>query len=314
MNQSSQLLQAESLRQEYGNLIAVEDVSLSLRKGEVLGLLGLNGAGKSTTLSMLSGVLTPNSGWIKIHGQDIAQYPKETKSCLGYLPDTPPLYPELRVREYLGYAARLRGVRRNRLNSAIDRAIQLCQLEQVSQRIIGNLSKGYRQRVGLAQALIHKPQLLILDEPSSGLDPIQMIQMRQLISDLAMECGVILSTHILPEVTAVCQRVAVIHQGKIIHEELLQSGKGSQFSHHYLSIRQSVTQDELLSLDSIASAEAPDQGSWQIAVPSTHRDRVISEIVSRGWQVLEFSNARNFLEERFAALTIGQNSRLGKAV
>ncbi len=308
MTKASPLLQAENLCRKFGNFAAVDGLSLTLARGEVLGLLGLNGAGKSTTLSMLCGVLAPGSGWVRIAGKDIAQYPNETKACLGYLPDIPPLYPELRVVEYLTYAAKLHVVEYHTLANAVERALHLCQLEQVSNRIIGNLSKGYRQRVGLAQALIHKPALLILDEPSSGLDPVQMMEMRKLIRNLSSECGVILSTHILAEVTAVCDRVAILHKGKLIHEESLSSCASSNLSKHHLTLHQRVLPEELLSLDSVASVETSSGNSWQISIGAGQHEHVVNEICKRGWQVLEFSASRNNLEERFASLTVGADS------
>ena len=177
MLENQRLLQATHLSRHFGKVNAVDDVSLTLQRGDVLGLLGLNGAGKSTTLGILSGILAPSSGSVKIANKDIEQFPKQAKAHIGYLPDTPPLYPELRVIEYMTYAARLRGLKGTQLTAALERALNLCHLETVSKRIIGNLSKGFRQRVGLAQAIIHQPDVLILDEPSSGLDPLQRIQM-----------------------------------------------------------------------------------------------------------------------------------------
>ncbi|MCB1757578.1 MAG: ABC transporter ATP-binding protein, partial [Gammaproteobacteria bacterium] len=212
---------------------------------------------------------------------------------------------------YLAYAGRLHGIAKSALPAAVERAVELCQLGDVANKMIARLSKGFKQRVGLAQALIHQPDLLILDEPSSGLDPLQMISMRELLKSLAADCGILLSTHSLPEVTALCQRVAVIHQGKLIHEENLQGADGEHFSRHYLRLAQTVTADDLLSLDSISAAEAPDATSWQISVPDSRQAQVVAEIVARGWQVLEYSHARNFLEERFAALTVGKDASFG---
>lgn len=309
----SVLLRAERLQRRFNQEFAVKDVSLTLKKGEVLGLLGLNGAGKSTTLSMLSGILAPSKGWVRINNLDIAQYPNDAKSQLGYLPDNPPLYPEQRVGEYLSYAAALRGIHKNAIPAAIDRAIELCHLGDVKNRIIGNLSKGFRQRTGLAQALIHKPSLLILDEPSSGLDPVQMIQMRELIRTLSSECGVILSSHILPEVTAVCDRVAIIHQGCLVHEEQLHNTNNGQDLHYFLRLAQSISHEALIAMRNIKSAISHDNDSWQITVTKEHLDNVVSELCDHKLQVLEFSRGRDFLEERFASLTTGKSDARSNA-
>lgn len=304
------LLQAERLQRKFNQQFAVEEVSLTLKQGEVLGLLGLNGAGKSTTLSMLSGVLAPSNGWVRINGLDIAQYPNDTKSQLGYLPDIPPLYPELRVKEYLSYAATLRGIRKNDASAAIERAIELCHLGDVRNRIIGNLSKGFRQRTGLAQALIHRPALLILDEPSSGLDPVQMIQIRELIQALSAECGVIISSHILPEVTAVCERVAIIHQGRLVHQEQLHHANDGRYQRFFLRLSQSISHEELMAMKSISTAVAHDKDSWQITVAKECLDNVVTELCQKKLQVLEFSKNRDFLEDRFASLTTGNSTQV----
>ncbi len=304
---STRLLQAESLTRHYGKILAVDNLSLSLQKGEVLGLLGLNGAGKSTTLEMLSGVLAPESGWVSIAGHDIEQFPMQAKSNLGYLPANPPLYPELTVHQYLAYSARLHRISKAKHPGALERAINLCHLEEVSDRIIANLSKGFKQRVGIAQALIHSPQLLILDEPSSGLDPIQLMEIRHLIKSLAAHCGVILSSHILPEVTAICDRVAIIHHGRLIHEEQLISSRDGTIDRYFLRLKQHLCTSELSSLSCIRSAELLDNQGWHISVEKPDLDRIIEEIHQQGWQVLEFTAARNYLEERFASLTVGQD-------
>ena len=311
MSSTSPLLLAENISRRYGQITAVDSVSLSLARGEVLGLLGLNGAGKSTTLGMLSGVLAPSSGWIRIGETDLVQYPDDAKARLGYLPDTPPLYPELGVREYLLYAAKLRRVPKSNLHSSADRALELCQLQQVSKRLLGNLSKGYRQRVGLAQALIHEPELLILDEPSSGLDPVQLMDMRKLISQLSGECGIILSTHILAEVTAVCNRVAILHEGCLIHEEDLNVEQTQGLNRFHLILNQPVMAEELLSLDSVHTVENTSDRGWLLNVPIEKQALVINEVCARGWQVLEFTAARNNLEERFASLTVGSETHAG---
>lgn len=214
------LLQAASLMRHISPTARVKDVSLSLRQGDVLGLLGLNGAGKSTTLKMLAGILVPDAGHIEIGGYSLADDPLRARAQLGYLPDTPPLYPDMRVNAYLTLAARLRKVPKREVKSSVSHVIERCDLSDVSNQRIAALSKGFRQRVGLAQAIVHSPSLILLDEPSSGLDPHQMQSMRELIKNLGESAAVIFSTHLLPEAVAVCNHIAVMHNGTIVASEL----------------------------------------------------------------------------------------------
>lgn len=207
---------ASELSRSYGARAAVRDISFELRQGEVLGLLGPNGAGKTTTLQMLAGCLAPSTGSIEICGIDLLERPRQAKALLGYLPETPPLYRELTVDEYLRLAARLRRVAKAEIADAVERAKRRCGLADVGKRLIGNLSKGYRQRVGIAQAIVHNPRVVILDEPTVGLDPIQIREIRSLIRELGGEHSVILSTHILPEVESVCDRIQIMNQGQLV--------------------------------------------------------------------------------------------------
>lgn len=209
------LLSAQSLSRSYGNHLAVNNVSFEIYKGEVLGFLGPNGAGKSTTMKMLSGNLAPNQGEITINGYDLIEDPKQAKAEIGFLPEQPPLYKELSVIEFLTFCARINKIPRTKIRLAVTTAIERCGLSNVTKRLIAHLSKGYQQRVGIAQAIIHTPSVVILDEPTSGLDPIQIIEIRQLIRDIAAEHSVILSTHILPEVQTLCDRVQIINHGQL---------------------------------------------------------------------------------------------------
>ncbi|MEN6629106.1 MAG: ABC transporter ATP-binding protein [Sulfuricella sp.] len=206
---------ASGLSRRYGARIAVHDIGFELRQGEVLGLLGPNGAGKTTTLQMLAGCLAPSSGGIEICGIDLLERPRQAKSLLGYLPETPPLYREMTVDEFLHFAARLHRVAKAAVPAAVDSAKQRCGLTEVGKRLIGSLSKGYQQRVGIAQAIVHNPRVVILDEPTVGLDPIQIREIRKLIRELGGEHSVILSTHILPDVESICDRVQIMSQGKL---------------------------------------------------------------------------------------------------
>ncbi len=214
------LLRATSLSRLISPTARVADISVTLREGDVLGLLGLNGAGKSTTLKMLAGLLVPDGGDVEIDGHSLMEHPLAARAQLGYLPDTPPLYPDMRVAAYLKLAAQLRRVPRKLVKPAVDYALEVCDLTAVAKHRIAALSKGFRQRVGLAQAIIHRPKVILLDEPSSGLDPHQMQSMRTLIKTLGQDAAVIFSTHLLPEAVAVCNHIAVMHNGRIVASEL----------------------------------------------------------------------------------------------
>lgn len=221
-------LQAASLNKRLSANAAVCNISLDLQRGEVLGLLGLNGAGKTTTLRMLSGVLIPDSGTVSVDGFSLSEQPLQARSRLGYLPDQPPLYDDLRVHEYLALAGKIRGLQGRQLKERQATVTEQCMLEPVIGKHIGALSKGYKQRVGLAQALIHEPALLLLDEPSNGLDPQQLEGMRTLIADIAATSAVILSTHLLSEAQAICNRVAIIHDGRLVTD---QTSTGEDLEH-----------------------------------------------------------------------------------
>lgn len=207
---------AKDLSRSYGSRSAVHNIGFELQQGEVLGLLGPNGAGKTSTLQMLAGCLAPSTGSVEICGINLLEHPRAAKALLGYLPETPPLYKELTVDEYLRLAAQLHRVPNNEISAAVVKAKQRCGLSEVGKRLVGNLSKGYQQRVGIAQAIVHNPRVVILDEPTVGLDPIQIREIRSLIRELGGEHSVILSTHILPEVESVCDRIQIMNQGKLV--------------------------------------------------------------------------------------------------
>jgi len=216
-------IEVEGLSKRYGEVDAVRDLSFRIHAGEVVGFLGPNGAGKTTTMRMLTGFIPPTDGLARIAGHDIFSDPLEARRAIGYLPETPPLYPEMTPESYIDFVARLKDVPKARRRAAVDRVLERCGLQEMRRREIRQLSKGYRQRVGLAQAIVHEPKVLVLDEPTVGLDPIQIREIRALIADLAATGGqtVILSTHILAEVEAICQRVILIARGRKVLDQSL---------------------------------------------------------------------------------------------
>jgi len=235
-------ISARGLCRNFGAHAAVREINLELKRGEVLGFLGPNGAGKTTTMRMLTGNLAPSAGSIEICGIDLLDQPRDAKAHIGYLPETPPLYRELTVDEYLRLAARLHRITNASIHSALDETKQRCGLGDTGKRLIGSLSKGYQQRVGIAQAIIHNPDVVILDEPTVGLDPNQMREIRTLIRELGAERSVILSTHILPEVESVCDRVQIMHQGRMVFNDTVAGLKQNTASLEQVFAQ--LTQDE----------------------------------------------------------------------
>src|SRR5215510_3229114 len=213
------MIEVASLTKRYGELAAIRDVSFTAASGQILGFLGPNGAGKTTTMRIITGFLPATSGTVKVDGFDIFDDAHEVRKRTGYLPENPPLYADMTVTSYLEFVGRIKGVSRAALPGAVDRAVQRCGLTDVTRRVLGHLSKGFRQRVGLAQALIHEPAVLILDEPTIGLDPRQIRDIRSLITELAGQRTVILSTHILQEVVQICQKVVIINEGRVVVED-----------------------------------------------------------------------------------------------
>jgi ABC-2 type transport system ATP-binding protein len=217
------MIEVRNLTKRYGELTAIRDVSFSVARGEILGFLGPNGAGKTTTMRILTGYMPASAGTATVDGFDVFESSFEVRRRIGYLPETPPLYTDMTVEGYLDFVARIKGVARMEIAGATERAMQTCGLLDVRHRLTGHLSKGYRQRVGLAQALIHDPPVLVLDEPTIGLDPRQIIEIRKLIRTLAGDRTVILSTHILPEVSQICEKVVILSSGRIALEERMDS-------------------------------------------------------------------------------------------
>jgi ABC-2 type transport system ATP-binding protein len=310
LTNSQALIQVENLSRVYGDTVAVNQVSFTLIKGEVLGFLGPNGAGKSTTMQMITGSLAPTAGQVTINGFDLIDQPIEAKSCLGYLPENPPVYRELTVDEYLTYCARLHRITGAQLKSALDEAKQHCGLEDVCHRLIGNLSKGFQQRVGIAQAIIHKPPVVILDEPTVGLDPIQIREIRSLIKSLGKDRSVILSTHILPEVQATCDRVQIIRRGDLIYnatiDELNQRGKGN---HLTVAFNNPPTKQELADLSGATAVNAIDPHRFQILFDQPEFAQTLVETsVQKQWLLFELVPDNTSLEEIFVELTTADDA------
>ncbi|MDJ0880663.1 MAG: ATP-binding cassette domain-containing protein [Gammaproteobacteria bacterium] len=302
------LIRVEKLSRLYGDTVAVNQVSFDLNKGEVLGFLGPNGAGKSTSMQMITGSLAPTAGQITINGFDLIDDPIKAKSCIGYLPENPPVYRELTVDEYLTYCARLHRLSRTELTPALQEAKEHCGLEEVGHRLIGNLSKGFQQRVGIAQAIIHQPPVVILDEPTVGLDPIQIREIRSLIKSLGQNRSVILSTHILPEVQATCDRVQIIRRGELIYnasiDELNQRGKGN---HLTVAFTQPPNQQTLEDVDGVKTVTSIDPQRYQIQFEADDFAMFLVEIsVQNQWGLFELIPDNTSLEEIFVELTTAE--------
>jgi ABC-2 type transport system ATP-binding protein len=215
------MIEVRNLTKRYGDVVAIRDISFTADTGQILGFLGPNGAGKTTTMRVITGFMPATTGTVKVAGYDIFDDSLEVRKRIGYLPESPPLYNDMTVTSYLRFVGRIRGIAKAELGDSVDRVLRTCGLAEVAERVIGHLSKGFRQRVGLAQALVHNPGVLVLDEPTIGLDPRQIIEIRRLIQELSGERTVILSTHILPEVTQLCEKVVIINEGRIAVEDTL---------------------------------------------------------------------------------------------
>jgi len=303
---ASSLLVVEGIHRHYGALAAVSDVSFTLERGEVLGLLGPNGAGKSTTMQIITGNLAPNAGRVSVDGHDLLEDPRAAKAQIGYLPERPPLYRELTVHEYLASCAAINRIARPARRAARDLACERCGLHGVGGRLIGNLSRGYQQRVGLAQAIIHQPPLLVLDEPTIGLDPIQIREIRALIREFARDHGIILSSHILPEIQQVCDRVQIIHKGKLVLSDTI-SGLGERMRGRVLTVqlRADVAESQLAQIAGIESVTRLGDGGCRLVCTAAeeHTERIVAESVAQDWGLRALVPERASLEDVFMQLT-----------
>jgi ABC-2 type transport system ATP-binding protein len=302
------MIEIENLRKLYGQHEAVKGITFTVRAGEILGFLGPNGAGKSTTMKVMTCLTPPTSGSVRIASHDVLMEPLEVRKAIGFLPENPPLYPEMVVEDYLSFAAEIRRVRRAQRKAAIDAAVERCGLTEVRRRLVGNLSKGYRQRVGLAQAVIHEPRILILDEPTVGLDPTQVIEIRTIIRDIGQDRTVILSSHILPEVQAPCQRVVIINRGQIVAEgpmeELLHRHGGGSW--HFTLRRPPGDAAELTALPGLARLSALGAGRFRaVLTPGDDaRESVVRALAAGPWGLVEFAPETTTLEEVFREVVL----------
>lgn len=299
-------ISVEGLTRYYGHTRAVHDISFSLARGEVLGLLGPNGAGKSTTLKMMTGNLAPSAGRIAINDIDILDYPDHAKAALGYLPEQPPLYLEQTVDEYLSYCARLHRVPRGEIADAVAEAKRRCGLTEVGMRLIGNLSKGYQQRVGIAQALVHRPEVIILDEPTVGLDPLQIREIRGLIRELGRDHSVILSSHILPEVQATCDRVLIINRGELVVSETIDDlNRRMETSSLLLGLARPPTDLTVLQVEGVLSVEPLADHRFRVnhAPDAAPAEPLARLAVEHDWGLVELTPERRSLEDIFVDIT-----------
>jgi len=307
------MIEVQHLTKAYGAFTAVDNISFRVEPGEILGLLGPNGAGKTTTMRVLTGYIPATEGKVIVAGFDVFEQPIEAKRRTGYLPETPPLYPEMTVREYLTFVARINGVSSNDRQRLVGSSMERTRVDHIADRHCGKLSKGYRQRVGLAQAIMHNPDVLILDEPTAGLDPKQIIETRELIKGLAGDHTIILSTHILPEVSQTCQRIVIINRGVVVAEDkpdnLTARLRGAETVSLQIDTGSADPASALLAVDGVTRVTVNSQDSGVVSAEvetvqgrDLRRD-LARTIVTNGWGLLELRSMRMSLEEIFLDLT-----------
>ncbi len=302
---STALVTVENLSRYYQKNCAIDQLSFSLQPGEVLGFLGPNGAGKSTTMQVITGNLAPSEGRVIINGFDIIESPRQAKQQIGYLPEYPPIYREATVDEYLKFCAQIRRVEQDSLAEAMEQAKTRCGLNEVGHRLIANLSKGYQQRVGIAQAIIHNPPVVILDEPTVGLDPIQIREIRSLIKSLGAQRSVILSTHILTEVQATCDRVQIIREGKLIYNASIEALKNHRKEHSVtMALKRPPSIGRLKAIDQVEQVEPVDSNRFRLIFSSeTPAEFLVQISVEQDWGLYELIPDHTSLEDLFIELT-----------
>ncbi|MCS6771363.1 MAG: ATP-binding cassette domain-containing protein [Kiritimatiellae bacterium] len=313
------MIEVSHLTKRYPGRVAVDDVSFTVSPGEIVGFLGPNGAGKTTTMRILAGYLPPTSGSVRVADLDVADHPVEVRRRIGYLPENCPLYLDMRVDEYLRFRARLKGVPRNRLKQRLQEVKERCGIADSGNRIIGQLSKGYRQRVGLAEALVHDPDLLILDEPTIGLDPNQIRSVRELIASLADRHTILLSSHILHEVEMLCRRVLIIHRGRLVASDSTDRLRNRLAGESAIAIEWKAPREEaeaaLRSLPGVLEVQVADAGDWlKMSVRAAKNEDPRPEIgalsAARGWPLRELHLEAATLEDVFVALTRSERTEV----
>jgi ABC-2 type transport system ATP-binding protein len=307
------MIEVENLTKFYGPRPAIRGITFNVNKGEVVGFLGPNGAGKSTTMNILCCIMPASSGSAKICGHDVFEESMEIRKKIGYLPETPPLYPDMTVTSYLQFAAKIRRVPSKKVSAAVDRVLNKCVLKDVRNRIIKRLSKGFQQRVGLAQSMIHDPEILILDEPTIGLDPIQIIEIRKLIQELASSHTIILSSHILPEITQICRRVIILNEGEIAAVDTLEGLTSSlnKSERFILKVRNSQNgiSEKLDALQNVISVKTEKDGQFLVEceMDSHMQDQVARLALENSWGIEELKLVSMTLEDIFLRLTLEEN-------
>jgi ABC-2 type transport system ATP-binding protein len=305
------MIEVDHLSKHFGPIQAVRDVSFRVEKGEIVGFLGPNGAGKTTTIRMLNGFCPPTSGFASIDGLDVFDRSLEVRKRLGYLPENVPLYKEMRTAAYLCFVAEVKGVPTRQKQKEVERVTERCGLEQVSKQVVGKLSKGFQQRLGIAQAILNDPHILILDEPTIGLDPKQIIEIRELVKSFAGHKTVILSSHILPEVSMTCQRVVIISEGRIVAEDTPEGLTGKDSRKIVLQVKGPQTEivarlQALPGVDKASVGSGSADPTFQYTLEMEHgkdvRDAIARSIVESGWSLLEMRAIRPSLEVVFIRL------------
>lgn len=308
------MIEIANVTKTYGTRVAVDNISFSVERGEIVGFLGPNGAGKTTTMRMVTGYLMPTEGTVSVAGHDMRTDSLAGRRRIGYMPEMVPLYTDMTTRSYLDYVARLRGVEPQMVAGQIDKVVDLCHLEEYVDTILAKLSKGYRQRVGLAQAVIHEPDVLILDEPTVGIDPIQVAQTRSLITELGRNRTILLSTHILPEVSMTCQRVIIIHQGRVVARDRIDRLSAMIEGANRMRLVIDGPVDEIArELESIPSVRsvAYEEPHHVVSFPTDEspHEAITGMVVRRGWTLRVMSPVEMSLEEIFLNLTTEEKTQ-----
>ena len=302
------MIRVENLTKYYGNRLAVDNISFNVEKGEVVGFLGPNAAGKTTTMRILTGFLAPTRGDVWVAGYNVLSHSLEARQHIGYFPEVIPLYTDMTIRSYLDFSASLRGLDKNRIKTRIEEVVDICHLEEYIDVLIGKLSKGFRQRVGVAQTIIHEPEVLILDEPTIGIDPIQVAMTRQLIKELGKERTVLLSTHILPEVSMTCERVIIINEGRIVAEDRIENLSSIMGGSRRIRLEVEGPSEK------VAERLRQIEGVHRVSYQDSHyvvecsagqdpRGKIMETIVQGGWTLLSMEAIEMSLEDIFLKLT-----------